>query len=110
MQRRALAPGVDVPVVGLGTWQAFDLADRDQGVADDVVDALLSAGGRLVDSSPMYGRAEHVLGRALDGRRGDAFVATKIWTRSADEGHRQFDRQLGFYGGRVDLEQVHNLV
>jgi aryl-alcohol dehydrogenase-like predicted oxidoreductase len=64
----------------------------------------------LFDSSPMYGRSERVLGRALGGRRADALVATKIWTSSAVEARRQLAAQLEFFGGRVDLEQVHNLV
>jgi hypothetical protein len=58
----------------------------------------------------MYGRSEAVLGRALDGRHEDAFVATKIWTESPEEARGQLEAQLGFYGDRVDLEQVHNLV
>src|SRR5437763_1467525 len=101
--------GWDVPVVGLGTWSVFDLPDEDQRAADAVVTAGFEGGVRLVDSSPMYGRAERVLGRALGERRGEALVATKIWTASVDEGRRQFAAQLGFYGGIVDLEQVHNL-
>jgi aryl-alcohol dehydrogenase-like predicted oxidoreductase len=64
----------------------------------------------LFDSSPMYGRSERVLGRALGGRRADALVATKIWTSSAVEARRQLAAQLEFFGGRVDLEQIHNLV
>jgi aryl-alcohol dehydrogenase-like predicted oxidoreductase len=99
-----------VPVVGLGTWAVFDLPPRRQPVADAVVDALLECGGRLVDSSPMYGRAEAVLAAALEGRRERAYVATKVWTSSVREGRAQFARQLDWYGGRVDLEQVHNLV
>jgi diketogulonate reductase-like aldo/keto reductase len=58
----------------------------------------------------MYGRAEAVLGQALGDRRRDAFVATKVWTSSTQEGRGHFARQLGWFGGRVDLLQVHNLV
>src|SRR5947208_852908 len=58
----------------------------------------------------MYGRAEDVLGRALGSRRDETIVATKIWASTAQEGRRQFERQLSFYGGRVDVLQVHNLL
>src|SRR3954469_22401657 len=58
----------------------------------------------------MYGQAEEGLGEALSGRREEAFIATKIWTPSAEEGRRQAERALAWYGGRVDLYQVHNLV
>jgi diketogulonate reductase-like aldo/keto reductase len=101
MEQRGLGP-----VVGLGTWQTFD---SDAGLARDVVGAAFAAGVRLVDSSPMYGGAERSLGTALDGSRGDVLVATKIWARSVDEGKTQFGRQLEWFG-RVDVEQVHNLV
>jgi diketogulonate reductase-like aldo/keto reductase len=74
------------------------------------VEATLDAGSRVFDSSPMYGRAEEVLGRALGARRDDAFVATKIWTPSPEEAQAQLAAQLRFYGGRIELEQVHNLV
>jgi aryl-alcohol dehydrogenase-like predicted oxidoreductase len=111
MERRALGrTGVDVPVVGLGTWTTFDLPDEGQALADEVVATAFAGGTRLVDSSPMYGRAERVLGRALAGRRDESFVATKIWTPSVAEGRAQLEAQLAFYGSRVDLEQVHNLV
>jgi aryl-alcohol dehydrogenase-like predicted oxidoreductase len=111
MERRAFgATGLEVPVIGLGTWNVFDLPDRDQVRADEVVEAAFASGSRVVDSSPMYGRAERVLARALGDRRAEAIVATKIWARSTDEGRRQFEAQLGFFGGRVDVEQVHNLV
>jgi aryl-alcohol dehydrogenase-like predicted oxidoreductase len=111
MERRALGrAGVDLPVVGLGTWITFDLPDDRQEVADGVVDAAFAVGTRLVDSSPMYGPAERVLGRALGARRSEAFVATKIWTPSVATGREQLEDQLGFYDGVIDLEQVHNLV
>jgi aryl-alcohol dehydrogenase-like predicted oxidoreductase len=99
-----------VPVVGLGTWQTFDLDPAEEPMARDVVDAVWNAGTRFFDSSPMYGRAEAVLGRALGNRRPDALVATKIWTTSAADARRQFAAQRDFFGGYVDLEQIHNLV
>ena len=108
--RRFGRTGFDLPVVGLGTWLAFDLPPQEEAVAAAVVDAAFAGGTRVVDSSPMYGRAEGVLGRSLAERRDDAFVATKIWTRSATDARRQLADQLGFFGGRVDLEQIHNLV
>ena len=58
----------------------------------------------------MYGRAERVLARCLEGRRDEALVATKVWTPSAQEGREQIARALEWYGGRVDIYQVHNLV
>jgi len=94
------------PVVGLGTWNTFD---ADAALAGDVVGAALDAGVRLFDSSPMYRGAEAALGAALAGRRDGAAVATKIWASSVDEGREQFRRQLEWYG-RVEIEQVHNLL
>ncbi len=116
--------GVRVPVVGFGTWQVLDVRGRQQ--EDDrarVVAAALDAGNAgqaiaegaaraqtVVDSSPMYGEAERVLGRALEHRRDEAFVATKVWTPDDGEAQRQVQRALDWFGGRVDLYQVHNLV
>jgi diketogulonate reductase-like aldo/keto reductase len=93
------------PVVGLGTWRTFD---GDAALAQRVVGAALDAGAAVVDTSPMYGRAEASLGQALAGRRERAVVATKIWSQSVAEGQEQFRRQLGWLG-HVDIEQVHNL-
>ena len=102
--------GIELPVVGLGTWRVFDLPPARQAEADAVVAAAFDAGVRVVDSSPMYGRAEAVLSQALGERRREAFVATKVWTSSQVEGRHHFARQLGWFGGRIDLLQVHNLV
>jgi diketogulonate reductase-like aldo/keto reductase len=94
------------PVVGLGTWNTFGADER---LACEVVGAAFEAETRLLDSSPMYGGAEASLASALDGRREEAVVATKIWSRSVEAGHEHFRRQLEWFG-RVDVEQVHNLV
>jgi diketogulonate reductase-like aldo/keto reductase len=94
------------PVVGLGTWVTFD---GDTALAREVVSTALAAGTRVFDTSPMYGRAEASLGAALEGRRDDTVVATKIWTPSVADGRRQYELQRGVFG-RVEIEQVHNLV
>jgi diketogulonate reductase-like aldo/keto reductase len=94
------------PVVGLGTWNTFD---ANTTVAREVVEAALDAGCRVLDSSPMYGGAQRSLSVALDGRREEATIATKIWARSLDEGRAQYAQQLAWYG-RVEIEQIHNLV
>jgi aryl-alcohol dehydrogenase-like predicted oxidoreductase len=108
--RRLGAAGWDVPVIGVGTWRVFDVGPEGERNAAAVVRAAFDAGCRFVDSSPMYGRAERVLGSALNTRRSEALVATKIWTSSRSEAERQWQNQLSFYSGRVDVLQVHNLV
>jgi diketogulonate reductase-like aldo/keto reductase len=94
------------PVVGLGTWNTFG---GDAELARDVVGTALASHTRLFDTSPMYGNAERSLASALDGRREEAAVATKIWAPTVEQGRGQFDRQLDWYG-RVDIEQIHNVV
>jgi diketogulonate reductase-like aldo/keto reductase len=94
------------PVVGLGTWNTFG---GDVELAQDVVGAAFAAGTRLFDSSPMYGRAEASLSAALGDRRGESTIATKIWAPTVEQASEQFLRQLEWYG-RVEIEQVHNLV
>jgi diketogulonate reductase-like aldo/keto reductase len=101
MEKRRLGP-----VVGLGTWNTFG---GDAELATDVVGAATAVGSRFFDSSPMYGKAESSLSQALDGRREGATIATKIWAPTVEQGRAQFTRQLELFG-RVDIEQVHNLV
>lgn len=103
--------GLRVPVVGMGTWRTFDVrGSAAEANARQIVDVAVGSGVRLFDSSPMYGEAERVLGLALQGRREDALVATKVWAQTPAEGRRQIDRALKFFGGRVDVYQIHNLV
>lgn len=116
MQTRPIpATGEALPVVGLGTYQGFDVApgsdayDRLPGV----LDALLKAGGSVIDSSPMYGRAERTAGELLveRGLRRRTFVATKVWTSGRDAGLRQMNESLRLLQAEpLDLMQVHNLV
>ena len=94
------------PVVGLGTYETFL---DDAGRATEVVGAALGAGSTVFDSSPMYGAAEASLGSALAGQRDQAVVATKIWADSLDEGKAQYAAQQRWFG-RVEIQQVHNLV
>src|SRR5712692_3599964 len=103
--------GLIVPVIGVGTWKTFDV--RGRAATDSArqrVDEALEAEAAFFDSSPMYGEAERVLGQTLQGRRDQAIVATKVWAATEREGEAQVRRALAWFGGRVDLYQVHNLV
>jgi aryl-alcohol dehydrogenase-like predicted oxidoreductase len=112
MQRCRLGrSGVEVSPVGLGTWQVLDVRGREEEARHEVVGAAMEAGITLFDSSPMYGEAERVLGGALEKHGRDrATVATKVWTSDDREAERQIEHALNFFGGHVELYQVHNLV
>ena len=102
-------------VVGCGTYMGFDRAPGSPGFAEltPVLKALLDAGGSVVDSSPMYGKAEAAVGQVMDetDTREDAFVATKVWTEGREAGIRQMEQSLRLLRtDAVDLMQVHNLV
>jgi aryl-alcohol dehydrogenase-like predicted oxidoreductase len=102
---------VEVPVVGLGTWQVLDVRGSEEEARHEVVRVALEEDANLFDSSPMYGEAERVLGDALRKfGRDRAIVATKVWTSNDREAERQIERSLSYFGGRVELYQVHNLV
>jgi aryl-alcohol dehydrogenase-like predicted oxidoreductase len=106
MQRRQLGrTGIEVPAIGMGTWRTFDTDDDRSWLVDEA----LAAGIDLFDSSPMYGRAEATLAKAISGRREQVLVTTKVWTEDAAEGERQAWRALELFG-TVDVYQVHNLV
>ena len=105
-----------LPVVGLGTWQTFDpprLTPEVRGALVATLRALVDAGGRVIDSSPMYGASERNVGDLAGpaGVAGKLFVATKVWTRGREAGVRQMRRSMELLQvERVDLMQVHNLV
>ena len=116
MQTRLAAAGqLSLPVIGCGTWLGFDVDTGTPAFQElaGVLDALFAAGGSVIDSSPMYGRAEDNIGHLLRNhpRRADAFVATKVWTRGRAEGIAQMQRSFERLATRpIDLMQVHNLV
>jgi aryl-alcohol dehydrogenase-like predicted oxidoreductase len=108
MEQRPFA-GIDVPVVGMGTSKTFDVQAADDA-RRRITSTALDTGARFVDSSPMYGNAERILGETLGARRPEAIVATKVWSADDDEAERQIDASLAFFGGHVEVFQVHNLV
>lgn len=117
MITRAIPSTVEaVPVIGLGTWQAFDIDDDPAALAQrrQVLEILFAAGGRMIDSSPMYGRAEAVVGRLLREMRArdKAFLATKVWTSGEKAGVAQMQASMEkmHAGKTLDLMQIHNLV
>ena len=92
----------------MGTSKTLDTDDT--ALATDVITAALDAGTTLFDSSPMYGKAERMLGAALESRRDSALVATKVWTDDDAVAERQIAASLAFYGGRIELLQIHNML
>lgn len=126
MLMRAIPGGGEkLPMIGLGTWQAFDvdLTPENRKQLGDVLSLFVKLGGRVVDSSPMYGRAEEVIGDLSDslGLRdkfatanptgGGLFLATKVWTRGKQAGIDSMERSFTrLQTNRIDLMQVHNLV
>jgi len=107
--------GEKIPVLGMGTWQTFDVAGDGAGLAaaKEVLKLFVDGGGRMVDSSPMYGSAESVVGQLAGelGVQARLFYATKVWTSGREAGVRQMETSLKRMGvARMDLMQVHNLV
>ncbi len=104
-----------LPVVGLGTWQTFDVGTgkSERAAVAQVLEKFLASGARVIDSSPMYGRAEEVTGDELAtiGAIGKPFLATKVWTSGKEEGIAQMQRSMRrMRAKRMDLMQIHNLV
>ena len=95
----------------MGTWKSFDVTDAsEERERATIVERALAAGTTLFDTSPMYGESERVLAAALAHHRDHVIVADKVWTSSAADGREQVRRALEWYGGVIDIYQVHNLV
>src|SRR5262245_36760548 len=111
LSRRAISStGESLPVIGLGTWQTFDVGSEVAARAPlrEVLAAFFAAGGRLLDSSPMYGRSEAVVGELLSELAVESrFVATKVWTTGREAGIRQLEQSLlRLRTPRPDLLQI----
>ena len=115
MLRAIPSSGERIPAIGLGTWSTFDVDSSPAARAplQEVLARFVERGGRVVDSSPMYGRSEEVVGAivAKQGLAGRLFLATKVWTRGREAGVRQMEASERLLGTkRLDLLQVHNLL
>jgi len=114
-QRKIPSSGEMLPIVGCGTWRTFDVGARAEERAPlaDVLKILFEAGGSVIDTSPMYGAAEGVVGDLLaaSGTRSKAFIATKVWTSGRDSGIAQMKKSMALLKtDRLDLMQIHNLL
>ncbi len=114
-KRKIPSSGELLPVVGVGTWRTFDVGSKpeDRASVAEVLRVLFEAGGSVIDTSPMYGAAEAVVGSLLAaaGSRSKAFIATKVWTSGRDSGIAQMQASMRLLRtDRIDLMQIHNLV
>lgn len=113
IQRNIPSTNEPLSVIGMGTWQTFDVSEHNPPQAlTGVLNAMHTAGGRLIDSSPMYGNAETVAGELTQqlSYRDELFYATKVWTTGKDEGIRQMNASLAkIKRTTMDLIQIHNL-
>ena len=115
LMRAIPSSGEKLPVIGLGTWQKFDvdLTPGTRKPLEEVLSLFVKLGGRVIDSSPMYGRAEEVIGELTSalGIREKLFLATKVWTRGKENGIKSMERSMALLRTtRIDLMQVHNLL
>jgi diketogulonate reductase-like aldo/keto reductase len=115
LTRTIPSSGERLPVIGCGTYRGFDVPLRGSAYErlPGVLEALFSAGGSVIDSSPMYGRAEAAAGALLatSNTHDRAFVATKVWTRGRDAGIAQMQQSMDLLGtGQINLMQIHNLL
>ena len=115
LTRKIPKTGEELPVVGLGTWQTFDVgaSEKERAPRRQVLETFYAGGGRVIDSSPMYGKAEGVSGDliAAQAARDKTFIATKVWTSGRAAGAQQLETSLRLLRKRpLDLVQIHNLL
>lgn len=115
MKRRIPSTGEELPVIGVGTWQTFDVgtSSSERAPLEEVIKTFVSSGGKIIDSSPMYGNSEQVVGdiAAKTNLHSKLFIATKVWTTGKAAGIKQMeDSMKKLQTKTVDLMQVHNLV
>jgi diketogulonate reductase-like aldo/keto reductase len=115
LQRRIPSSGEMLPVIGLGTWQTFDVGPgaAERAPLEEVLQTFAAMGGKVIDSSPMYGRSEEVVGDLLVklALAPQLFIATKVWTSGKEAGIRQMqDSMRKLRVKTCDLMQVHNLL
>jgi diketogulonate reductase-like aldo/keto reductase len=115
LMRAIPSSGEKLPVIGLGTWRTFDvdLTSDTWRQLEEVLSLFVKLSGRVIDSSPMYGRAEEVIGELTSalGIRDKLFLATKVWTRGKENGIKSIERSMALLRtNRIDLMQVHNLL
>ena len=104
--------GEALPVIGLGTWQTFDVSSTTYPALTEVLTKMHSAGATLIDSSPMYGRSEQVIGDIINTMptANDFFYATKVWTTGLQQGIQQMETSMQkMRRTTMDLMQIHNL-
>jgi diketogulonate reductase-like aldo/keto reductase len=111
----AAADGESIPVIGMGTWNTFDVGGgaQEREPLKRVLEVFYASGARLIDSSPMYGNAERVTGDLVQqlGKQSSTFYATKVWTSGRDKGLAQINHSIRMMKTeRLDLLQIHNLV
>jgi diketogulonate reductase-like aldo/keto reductase len=102
------------PAVGMGTFKIFDVNTSDPevlGIRADIINECRIHQMTLVDSSPMYGNSERVLGLSIRGNPKDFQIATKVWTKGFEEGKKQIDNSFSLLGTNyIHIFQIHNLV
>lgn len=111
--RKITSTGEIIPVIGLGTWQSFDVIPASNlAPLKQVLTEMSNSGGKLIDSSPMYGRSEEIIGMLTGDAPADQFFyATKVWIQGTEEGIQQMEKSFRkFRRSVIDLVQVHNLV